>query len=86
MDYPAPSSQLPNEAAPVAYMKTAGGARPSTGRPQPQRRGVGDRTSMIAAGAMPAGAGAAGEPIDDRELLVRVQGGDAGAFDTLVQR
>ena len=41
---------------------------------------------MIAAGAMPPGAGAAGEPIDDRELLVRVQGGDAGAFDTLVQR
>jgi RNA polymerase sigma-70 factor, ECF subfamily len=41
---------------------------------------------MTAAGAMPAGAGDAGEPIDDRELLVRVQGGDTGAFDTLVQR
>ena len=38
------------------------------------------------AGAMPAGAGDAGEPIDDRELLVRVQGGDTGAFDALVQR
>jgi RNA polymerase sigma-70 factor (ECF subfamily) len=38
---------------------------------------------MIAAGARPAGAG---ELIDDRELLVRVQGGDAGAFDALVQR
>ncbi|HMH55116.1 MAG TPA: sigma factor, partial [Gemmatimonadales bacterium] len=41
---------------------------------------------MTAAGAMPAGAGDAGEPIDDRELLVRVQGGDTGAFDALVQR
>jgi len=41
---------------------------------------------MIAAGARPAGAGAAGEPIDDQELLVRVQGGDTGAFDVLVQR
>jgi len=37
---------------------------------------------MIAAGAMTAGASDA----DDRELLVRVQDGDAGAFDTLVQR
>jgi RNA polymerase sigma-70 factor (ECF subfamily) len=40
---------------------------------------------MTAAGAIPAGADA-GEPIDDRELLVRVQGGDTGAFDALVQR
>ena len=41
---------------------------------------------MIAAGAMPAGAGDTGELLDDRELLVRVQAGDAGAFDALVQR
>jgi RNA polymerase sigma-70 factor, ECF subfamily len=41
---------------------------------------------MIAAGAMTAGASDAGEPVDDRELLVRVQGGDAGAFEALVQR
>jgi RNA polymerase sigma-70 factor (ECF subfamily) len=41
---------------------------------------------MIAAGAMTAGASDAGEPVDDRELLVRVQGGEAGAFEALVQR
>jgi RNA polymerase sigma-70 factor, ECF subfamily len=41
---------------------------------------------MIAAGARPTGAGDAGELMEDRELLVRVQGGDAGAFDALVRR
>jgi RNA polymerase sigma-70 factor (ECF subfamily) len=41
---------------------------------------------MIAAGARPAGARHTVEQIDDRELLVRVQSGDAGAFETLVQR
>jgi RNA polymerase sigma-70 factor, ECF subfamily len=41
---------------------------------------------MIAAGAMPAGAGDTGELLEDRELLVRVQAGDADAFDALVQR
>jgi RNA polymerase sigma-70 factor, ECF subfamily len=41
---------------------------------------------MIAAGPKPAGASEASALIDDRELLVRVQGGDASAFDVLVQR
>jgi RNA polymerase sigma-70 factor (ECF subfamily) len=41
---------------------------------------------MIAAGPKPVGASEARAPIDDRELLVRVQGGDASAFDVLVQR
>jgi RNA polymerase sigma-70 factor (ECF subfamily) len=41
---------------------------------------------MIAARVMPAGAGNTGELLEDRELLVRVQAGDAGAFDALVQR
>ena len=40
---------------------------------------------MIAAGTM-AGARDAGELIEDRELLIRVQGGDAGAFDLLMRR
>ena len=40
---------------------------------------------MIAAGIM-AGASDAGELIEDRELLIRVQGGDAGAFDVLMRR
>ena len=40
---------------------------------------------MIAAGTM-AGARDAGEPIEDRELLIRVQSGDAGAFDLLMRR
>ena len=40
---------------------------------------------MIAAGTM-AGASDAGELIEDRELLIRVQGGDAGAFDLLMRR
>jgi RNA polymerase sigma-70 factor, ECF subfamily len=42
--------------------------------------------STSAAGAVPAGRSDSIEPIEDRELLVRVQGGDAGAFDALVQR
>jgi RNA polymerase sigma-70 factor (ECF subfamily) len=41
---------------------------------------------MTAAGALAAGARDAGEPIEDRELLIRVQGGDTGAFDALVRR
>jgi RNA polymerase sigma-70 factor, ECF subfamily len=40
---------------------------------------------MIAAGTMPV-ASDAGELIEDRELLIRVQGGDAGAFDLLMRR
>lgn len=40
---------------------------------------------MIAAGTM-AGASGAGELIEDRELLIRVQGGDARAFDLLMRR
>ena len=40
---------------------------------------------MIAAGTM-AGARDAGELIEDRELLIRVQSGDAGAFDLLMRR
>jgi RNA polymerase sigma-70 factor (ECF subfamily) len=41
---------------------------------------------MTAAGALAAGARDAGELIEDRELLIRVQGGDTGAFDALVRR
>jgi RNA polymerase sigma-70 factor (ECF subfamily) len=41
---------------------------------------------MIAAGASAAGASDAGELIEDRELVIRVQDGDAGAFDILVRR
>jgi RNA polymerase sigma-70 factor (ECF subfamily) len=41
---------------------------------------------MIAAGTRPTGAGDTDELIEDRELLVRVQDGDTGAFDALVQR
>jgi RNA polymerase sigma-70 factor (ECF subfamily) len=41
---------------------------------------------MIAAAMRPAGARHGGEQIDDRELLLRVQSGDAGAFEALVQR
>jgi RNA polymerase sigma-70 factor, ECF subfamily len=41
---------------------------------------------MIAAGPKPAGATEASALIEDRELLVRVQGGDTSAFDVLVQR
>jgi RNA polymerase sigma-70 factor, ECF subfamily len=48
--------------------------------------GVGDRSSMTAAGALAAGARDACESIEDRELLLRVQGGDTGAFDALVRR
>jgi len=40
---------------------------------------------MIAAGTM-AGARDAGGLIEDRELLIRVQSGDAGAFDLLMRR
>jgi len=59
---------------------------PSTGQPEAAARGVGDTASMTAAGALAAGARDTGEPIEDRELLIRVQGGDAGAFDVLVRR
>lgn len=41
---------------------------------------------MTAAGALAVGAREAGELIEDRDLLIRVQGGDAGAFDVLVRR
>lgn len=41
---------------------------------------------MTAAGVLAAGANEAGQQTDDRELLVRVQGGDASAFDLLVRR
>ena len=41
---------------------------------------------MIAAGPKPAGVNDTSELPNDRELLVRVQDGDAGAFDALVQR
>lgn len=41
---------------------------------------------MIAAGASAAVATDAGELIEDRDLVIRVQGGDAGAFDLLVRR
>jgi len=41
---------------------------------------------MIAAGLRPADTRNAGELAEDRELLARVQSGDAGAFDVLVQR
>ena len=41
---------------------------------------------MIAAAARPAGASGAREVVEDRELLIRVQGGDSSAFETLVQR
>jgi RNA polymerase sigma-70 factor (ECF subfamily) len=41
---------------------------------------------MIAARSKPAGASEASALLDDRELLARVQGGDASAFDVLVQR
>ena len=41
---------------------------------------------MTAAGALAAGARDTGEPIEDQELLIRVQGGDAGASDALVRR
>jgi RNA polymerase sigma-70 factor (ECF subfamily) len=41
---------------------------------------------MIAAGARPSGSPNAPALTDDRELLVRVQDGDAGAFEALVER
>jgi RNA polymerase sigma-70 factor, ECF subfamily len=41
---------------------------------------------VIAAGVRPAGASDAGELEEDRALLVRVQAGETGAFDALVQR
>jgi RNA polymerase sigma-70 factor (ECF subfamily) len=41
---------------------------------------------MTAAGAVAAGARDASESIEDRELLIRVQGGDTGALDALVRR
>src|SRR5919112_1839857 len=62
------------------------GGRHDPANPNRLYRGAGDRTSMIAAGPRATRTTKAGELVEDRELLLRVQSGDAGAFDVLVQR
>src|SRR5205085_11183216 len=75
----------PNGMVAGAYMKSTGShGHPGGSGPQPT--GVEIQPALMATGPRPARPAEVEEIPEDRELLLRLQGGDGGAFDALVRR